>query len=302
MIKYSILSFMYKYAKVCLNNILESEKNMNSIGYLGPKGTFSEQAAYSYFNDKKNYQFISFSTIQELILSVNQGKVLKGIVPIENSIEGAVNITIDMLTFESELKIQAEVVIPIQHCLIGYKEFSLNHIKEVLSHGQAIAQCRSYLHNKIPMANIVFTDSTAEAVRIIAKSKQPRVAIGTSLAANNYGLSILDSNIQDQKHNKTRFVVIGKETCKKAKKSKTSIVFSTDNKPGELYRILNIFALWDINMTRILSRPSKNKPEGYVFFVELEGHEDEEDLRDALMMIRRKTSFYKSFGSYEIVE
>lgn len=275
---------------------------MNSIGYLGPNGTFSEQVAFSYFKDKDKYNFIPFSTIQDLIHAVNKGEVLNGVVPIENSIEGAVNITIDMLIFETDLKIQAEIMIPIKHCLIGYKDFSLEEVKEVLSHAQAIAQCRGYLHKNLYQANIVFTDSTAEAVRIVSKNKEAKLAIGTSLAAQYYGLSILDYNIQDQENNKTRFVVIGKEVGKRAKKCKTSIVFSTENKPGELYKILNIFALWDINMTRILSRPSKNDPGGYVFFIDLEGHEEEYDLRDALMMIRRKTSFYKSLGSYEIID
>jgi len=276
---------------------------MISIGYLGPNGTFSEQAAFSYFNkDKEKYYFIPFSTIQDLIQAVDKGEISNGVVPIENSIEGAVNITIDMLTFESELKIQAEIEIPIKHCLIGYEDFSYNQIQEVLSHAQAIAQCRGYLHKNLAHANIVFTDSTAEAVRIISQKKEAKAAIGTSFAANFYGLSILDTNIQDQENNKTRFVVIGKENGKKARRCKTTIVFSTENKPGELYKILNIFALWDINMTRILSRPSKTDPGAMYFFVDLEGHEEDEDLRDALTMIKRKTSFYKSLGSYEIVD
>ncbi|NLK21778.1 MAG: prephenate dehydratase [Epulopiscium sp.] len=272
------------------------------IGYLGPKGTFTEQVALSYFKDKKDYKFIPFPTIQDLLLAADKQDITRGVVPIENSIEGAVNTTVDMLTFEVDLKIQAEMIIPIGHNLIGHKSFKLEDIKEVLSHPQAIAQCRNYLHGKIPGANVVFTSSTAEAVREVSSTVGPRVAIGTVLAANNYGLDILDSDIQDQKQNETRFVIIGKESMQRGKSCKTTLVFSTGNKPGELYRVLNIFSLWDINMTKILSRPSKNKLGEYVFFIEVEGHVEEEDLKDALIMIRKKTSFFKLLGSYEVFE
>ncbi|NLM14176.1 MAG: prephenate dehydratase [Epulopiscium sp.] len=271
-------------------------------GYLGPSGTFSEQAALSYFSHFNEYELVPFPTIQDLLLAIDRGKVLKGVVPIENSIEGAVNTTVDMLTFEVNLKIQAEIVIPIRHYLLGFKDFELGEIKEVLSHPQAIAQCRNYLHTHMPKAEIVFTSSTAEAVREVATKKLPRVAVGTLLAAEKYGLSVLDSDIQDTKQNETRFVVLGKEEGKKGDKCKTSLVFSTENKPGELYRVLNIFSLWDINMTKILSRPSKTKLGEYVFFVDLEGHILEEDMKNALMMVQRKTSFYKLLGSYEIIE
>ncbi|WP_058486058.1 prephenate dehydratase [Defluviitalea phaphyphila] len=272
------------------------------VGYLGPKGTFSEQAALLYFNNLDKNEFVPFVTIQDVLQAVDKGKIEKGIVPIENSIEGAVNTTIDMLAFEVDLKIQAEIVIPISHNLIGYKEFPLSKIKQVLSHSQAIAQCRNYLYENIPNAEIIFTSSTAEAVKQISFSKEPKAAIGTSLAAKEYGLYILDKDIQDKEHNKTRFVVIGKEEGKIKEKSKTSLVFSTENKPGELYKILNIFSLWDINMTKIISRPSKTKLGEYIFFIELEGHIFEPDMKDALTMVQRKTSFFKLLGSYEIFE
>lgn len=275
---------------------------MIAVGYLGPSGTFSEQAALSYFNSSKEYEFISFPTIQHLLQAVEKGEVIKGVVPIENSIEGAVNTTVDMLAFDVDLKIQAEVVIPIRHYLLGFKEYTMDMIKQVLSHTQAIGQCRNYLHTNIPKADIVFTSSTAEAAREVSVNKAPRVAIGTLLAAKKYGLSVLDSDIQDQKQNETRFVVVGKDEGKKGDKCKTSLVFSTENKPGDLYRILNIFSLWDINMTKITSRPSKRKLGEYVFFIDIEGHKLEEDMKDALMMIQRKTSFFKLLGSYEIFE
>lgn len=271
-------------------------------GYLGPSGTFSEQAAYAYFNNINEYQLIPFPTIQDLLQAVDKGEVSKGVVPIENSIEGAVNTTVDMLAFEVNLKIQAEIVIPVRHYFIGFEEFGFGEIKAVLSHPQAIAQCRNYLHTHVPKAEIVFTSSTAEAVREVAANKAPRAAVGTLLAAKKYGLSVLDFDIQDNKHNETRFVVLGKEEGKRGAKCKTSLVFSTENKPGELYRVLNIFSLWDVNMTKILSRPSKTRLGEYVFFVDLEGHILEEDMKNALMMVQRKTSFYKLLGSYEIIE
>ncbi|NLK96746.1 prephenate dehydratase [Defluviitalea saccharophila] len=272
------------------------------IGYLGPSGTFSEQAALSYFNNLNEYELIPFPTIQDLLQAIDRGEILKGVVPIENSIEGAVNTTVDMLAFEVNLNIQAEIVIPVRHYLLGYKEFAFNEITQVLSHPQAIAQCRNYLHTHMPKAEMVFTSSTAEAVREVASKKSPRAAVGTLLAAKKYGLSVLDSDIQDTKQNETRFVVLGKEEGKKGDKCKTSLVFSTENKPGELYRILNIFSLWDVNMTKIISRPSKTKLGEYVFFIDLEGHVLEEDMKNALMMVQRKTSFYKLLGSYEIIE
>jgi prephenate dehydratase len=272
---------------------------MDKIGYMGPKGTFSEQAALYYGAEA---MLISYPTITDVLLAVEEGEVQKGVVPIENSIEGAVNTTLDMLMFDVNLSIQTEIVIPIEHHLLVNPGIKIEDITQVLSHIQALGQCRKFIHGSCPNATLVSTSSTAEGAKIVAEKKNFWAAVGTKLSADTYGLTILRSNIQDQHQNETRFVVVGKEDVPYQEGCKTSLAFSTDNtnRPGELYKVLDIFALWDLNMTKIVSRPAKNGLGEYVFFVDLEGHREQEDLKDALRMVQRKTSFFKIMGSYQI--
>lgn len=271
---------------------------MIKTGFLGPKGTFSQEAMIVYTKGGSEYTGIDYNTMTDLIAAVSKDEIDEAVVPIENSLEGAVSVTLDMLATEPDIKIKAEVIIPISQNLLAKRGTQFKNIKYILSHPQAIGQCRKYIDSNFPDAMIKYLYSTAEAAKEVAEGNGDMAAVGSKAAAGVYDLEILQESIQDNNNNLTRFIVISKKEAPKSKKSKTSIVFSTENKPGSLYRILDIFSLWDINMTRIESRPAKNKLGRYIFFVDIEGHVEDEDVRDALTMVKRKTSFYKFLGSY----
>ncbi|NLP13146.1 MAG: prephenate dehydratase [Clostridium sp.] len=271
---------------------------MIRTGFLGPKGTFSQEAMTVYTKEDSEYTGIDYSTMTDLIMAVSKGEIDEAVVPIENSLEGAVSVTLDMLATELDIKIKAEVIIPISQNLLIKRGTRIENIKYILSHPQAVGQCRKYIDSTFPDAMIKYLYSTAEAAKEVAGGMADMAAIGSKAAAAVYELEILRESIQDNNNNLTRFIVISKKEAQKSEKNKTSIVFSTENRPGSLYRILDIFSLWDINMTRIESRPAKNKLGRYIFFVDIEGHIEDEDVRDALTMVKRKTSFYKFLGSY----
>ncbi|AEV66872.1 prephenate dehydratase [Acetivibrio clariflavus] len=271
---------------------------MLKIGFLGPKGTFSQEALLEYKKGEKDFVECAFNTFGEIINAVNKDEIDEGIVPIENSLEGAVNATLDTLATDVDLLIKAEIAIEVKQNLLVRKGTNIENIKYIISHPQPIGQCRNYLETNFNHAEIRFLYSTAEAARQVAECDFNMAAIGSLTAAKVYGLDVIAEGIQDSKNNYTRFVVVSKTAAEKAKNNKTSIVFSTEDKPGSLYRILDIFNLWDINMTRIESRPAKDKLGNYIFFVDLKGHIEDDDVRDALTMVKRKTSFYKFLGSY----
>jgi prephenate dehydratase len=273
---------------------------MIRIGYLGPKGTFSQEALIAYIGGREGFDEFDYNTMPDIITAVDRGEIDEAIVPIENSLEGAVNVTMDMLATDVNLIIKTEVVIQVKQNLLAKHGTDIKDIEFVLSHPQPIGQCRKYLDTTLPNAVVKYLYSTAQAAKEVSEGNGKLAAIGSSAAAKAYGLSILMQDIQDRRNNFTRFVVVSKGAGEKATKNKTSIVFSTEDKPGSLYRILDIFSLWDINMTRIESRPAKNELGRYIFFVDVEGHIEDEDIRDALTMVRRKASFYKFLGSYPI--
>lgn len=270
------------------------------IGFLGPKGTFSHEALEIYAQGKDGCEPIDFNSIPDIIKALRRREIDEAIVPIENSLEGAVNATMDLMAEDDGLKIKAEVVIVVNQNLLVKKGTKREDIKSILSHPQAVGQCRAYLNNNFPEAAVNYVYSTAGAAGEVAGGKGESAAIGSSVAAKVYGLEILGSCIQDGDNNLTRFVVISDEDSRSTGSDKTSIVFSTEDKPGSLYRVLDIFSLWDINMTRIESRPAKRKLGRYIFFVDIMGHSEDADIRDALTMVRRKTSFYKFLGSYPV--
>jgi len=275
---------------------------MTKIGYLGPKGTFSYEAMLEYTKDNEQYEACDYNTIPDIILEVQNGKLDEAIVPIENSLEGAVNATMDMISTEVELKIKAELVIAVKQNLLAKRGTSLDSIKYILSHPQPIGQCRKYIRENLSNSEIRYIFSTAGAAEEVASGDGDSAAIGSITAAKVYGLDVIAHGIQDGDNNFTRFVIVSKEDSHKSGHDKTSIVFSTEDRPGSLYRVLDIFNLWDINMTRIESRPAKNRLGKYIFFVDIEGHREDDDMRDALTMVKRKTSFFKFLGSYPVYE
>lgn len=272
---------------------------LKSIGYLGPCGTFSHEAAEVY-TEGSQWDLKEFVSIQDVIYAVKDNKIQEAIVPIENSLEGAVNVTLDALAREDGLYIKDELIIPINLNLVVKKGTSAYDITTIASHPQPLGQSREYLNRCYPNAVLLEEKSTTQAAKKVAEGDGTCAAITSRTAAKIHGLEILDGSIQDAENNHTRFVVISKELQKRTGSDKTSIVFSTDNKPGSLYRVLDIFSLWDINMSRIESRPSKNALGQYIFFIDIDGHIEDQDVFDALTMVKRKTSFYRFIGSYPV--
>lgn len=269
------------------------------IGFLGPQGTFTEEALRS-CTEFEESELVPFSSIQDVIVAVERREVDKGMVPIENSTEGAVNTTLDMLAFDVNLLIEREVISPVAHNLIVPAGLDKDHIERVISIPQATAQCRSYLMRELPQAEIGATSSTAEAVSIASQDPSGRTAaIGTALAAQIYGMTVLDEKIQDVAENQTRFVVIGKEMASATGFDKTSIVcFIAEDRPGSLLSILQEFAYRGINLTKIASRPTRKALGEYCFFVDLEGHVEDATVADALKCLRCKLRQVKHLGSY----
>jgi len=277
---------------------------MLKIGYLGPEGTFSEEAGISYKKMLGKAKFIPYATFHDLLIDVDKGKLSEGIVPIENSIEGTIGMVTDMLVNEVNLKIKQELVIPVKNYLMAKVKVPLNKITEIISHPQPIDQCRTFLRKNLPKAKIHFAYSTAEAARQVASTMLIQnsgipAAIATKAASKLYGLKIIRTDINDYPDNRTRFVVLAKNDSKPSKNDKTSIVFSIlRDRPGGLHNVLKEFAIRRINLTKIESRPTKRTLGDYYFFVDMRGHRTKKLIADALHQIKKKASFFKVLGSY----
>ena len=258
---------------------------------MGPKGTFTHEAANILGDD-----LIPYCTIPAVMESVAGGECKYGVVPIENSIEGPVGVTLDSLAHKFDLKIYNEIIIPINQNLIVNPGCKMEDIEDVYSHFQAIAQCSEFIaENKIQPHYAI---STANATKSIIGDKT-KAAIGNAKAAELYGLEILKPNIQDADNNETRFVVLSKEDHEQTGNDKTSIIFSIyEDKPGSLYNVLGIFQKNDINLTKIESRPSKEGLGKYMFFVDFIGHRNDEVFKDIIQEIDENTYFLKVLGSY----
>jgi chorismate mutase/prephenate dehydratase len=271
---------------------------MDKIAVLGPKGTFTDEAAESYFNKGK---VAYLPTITDVFLAVDQDKADYGVVPIENSTEGSVSETIDCL-MKYDLKIYAEIYYQIRHVLAGTGK--LSQLKKIRSHPMAIKQCMSKL--KLGKKAKIITKltngqdySTAGAMASIARLKDPTVAaIGSRKAAEKYGLNILVDNLSDREDNETRFFVISKKEAKKTGKNKTGIITAVKDEAGALYSLLKVFAEENINLTKIESRPSKRKKWEYMFLIDIEGHQDDKKIEKVLEHVKKTGTFYKLLGSY----
>ena len=262
-----------------------------NISFLGPKGTFTHEAAHML---GKN--LVPYCTIPAVMESVSSGECQFGVVPIENSIEGPVGLTLDSLAHKFDLKIFKEIVIPINQNLIVNPETTMDDITDVYSHSQAIAQCQEFIQgNKISPHYAV---STASAAKSILGNKT-KAAIGNSKAAEIYDLEILKPNIQDIDNNETRFVVLSKNDHEPTDRDKTSIIFSIyEDKPGMLYKILGVFEKEHVNLTKIESRPSKKGLGKYLFFVDFYGHRTDKTVQNILNELGGLTYFLKVLGSY----
>ena len=265
------------------------------VAFLGPEGTFSHEAA-SLISDN----LISYCSIQQVMGAVEREEVVCGIVPIENSIEGPVSLTLDSLIHNFDLKIKNEIVIPINHNLLAATDMSVDEVENVYSHSQALGQCQPYLERHGMVAH--YTLSTAAAAKRVAETGKD-AAIGTLKAAELYGLKVIDRNIQENFNNETRFVVLDKDDSPITGNDKTSISLSLfEDKPGGLYELLGLFAEKGINLTKIESRPSKEGLGHYIFFIDLEGHRLDDDISAILKDLEDNTSFFKVLGSYPMFE
>ncbi|MGB9936673.1 MAG: prephenate dehydratase [Methanobacterium sp.] len=265
--------------------------NFKKIGFLGPSGTYAEEAA-----SKLEGELIAYDSIMEVMKAIELENVAIGVVPIENSIEGPVGVTLDLITHDYDLKIQNEIILSISHNLLLNDESSIEDIELVYSHAQALSQCRKFIE-KIK-AKPVATPSTSGAAEMV-KGNLNSAAIGTKKAADLYGLKVAAENIQDYADNSTRFIVLGKNDQEPTGHDKTSIVFSLiEDRPGGLYDVLGAFAKCSVNLTKIESRPSKKKLGNYVFFIDFQGHKEDKEVKNILNNIKNKISYIKILGSY----
>lgn len=266
------------------------------IGFLGPEGTFTQTAVYKHFGH--SVRAIPFHTIDEVFREVECGAADFGVVPIENSTEGSVNNTLDMF-LTSPLKIGGEIELQIEQHLMGSMT-GLENIERVCAHEQSLAQCRGWLREYLPHAELIGMSSNAAGARR-ARDESGTAAIGPDVAADVYDLKILVNNIEDRADNATRFLVVGRDLLASSGKDKTTILISTGDTAegsGVLYNLLKPLADHDVSMTRIESRPSRRKNWDYVFFIDIEGHAEEDPVASALAELEERSSLFRVLGAY----
>lgn len=275
---------------------------VQTLAYLGPGGSYTEMAKDIFC---QKYAMGAYQqpmrTIKSVLEFVDENPNTIGILPIENSIEGTVRETIDNLirTKNTNIRILSEMVMPIHHCLLS-KTTELYSISGVISHPQALAQCQNYIHNNLPRnLHIIEATSTAEAAKKLEEYNLTYAAIGSEKTAEIYNLNVLTCNINDEPDNKTRFALIGDYQTPKTQNDNTTLAFSTENKPGALLEILQIFHDYEINLSYIDSRPSKTKFGEYTFFVDFDGHITDEKITKVLEEVKNRTHYYRLVGSYE---
>ncbi len=278
-----------------MSGSLAVEKPM-AIAYLGPEATFTHQAALQRFGSSLRY--VPLKTITEVFSEVTKRRADFGVVPIENSTEGVVTHTLDMF-FESDLKIVAQIVLPIQHCLLSAAP--RQQLRKLYIHPQTLAQCRNWLQKNFPSAEIIETSSNARSAELAAQDRQAGAVAGL-LAAEKYKLPVLEHDIQDNAGNATRFLVLGRQPGLPSGHDRTSVMFCIADKPGALHSSLAPFRRYQINMTKIESRPSKRKAWEYFFFVDIDGHAKEARVAKALDQLAAHCVFVKILGSYPNVE
>jgi prephenate dehydratase len=278
-----------------------------TIGFQGEHGAYSEEAIFKQFG--REVKTVPTVSIHEVFNLTEAGAVDLGVVPVENSVEGSINETYDML-LSSNLKVVGEVVLRVVHCLIALRTATLGGIKVVYSHPQALAQCRNFV-TSLGVEPIVTYDTAGSVKMIKEKRLEGAAAIAGERAARIYGLKVLKKGIEDYSTNSTRFLIVAREggEPERAKSpaatrrgvssgSKTSLIFAVPHTPGSLYNALEVFARAKINLTKIESRPTKERPWEYYFFVDFQGRRDDQKVVKVLSELARKTAFLKVLGSY----
>lgn len=263
------------------------------VSYLGPPGSYCQLACLRHFG--RSIETVAKERIEDIFRSVESGEVALGVVPVENSNEGGVNLTSDLL-IESQARVCGEILLRVSHALLS-REKRLEDIRKVYSHPQALGQCRGWLSRNLSSARVVETSSTATAAQRAAR-EEGAGAIASPLAAGLYGLRPLALKIEDYRNNFTRFFILGLKNVRRTGRDKTSLVFSIPHRPGSLSKALLPFAERKINLTRIESRPLKNNPWQYLFFLDLEGHETDPKVQRAVRELEKRAQRVRLLGSY----
>ncbi len=274
-----------------------------SVAFLGPEGTFSEAAARLHFGDAVS-RLQATPGIDDVFLAVEAGEVSHGVVPVENSTEGAVTITQECL-IDTSLQISAEIYVPIVHHLMVAKDSPVieepTALKRIVSHRQSLAQCRHWLRKRFPGVQQHTVSSNAEAARIAA-SEPETAAIAGQQAADRYALHVLHREIQDRSNNTTRFLVLSREAAAPAQRNKTSILVYTENRPGSLLRVLMPFDRHQVSLTKIETRPARDGIWAYVFFIDFEGHMQDAAVQAVFAELEACTVEIRQLGSYPMAE
>jgi prephenate dehydratase len=278
------------------------------VAFLGPEGTFSEEALLATLEDAQRAALepVPLPTIYDCVTAIEDGRAQRAIVPIESSVEGSVNATLDALVFETDdVRIVGEVVHPVRHSLIARALLPFERYTRVVSHPQASGQCARFLRERLGGAEVVSAASTADAVRVVAESAEPWAALGTGLAADLYGCVVVESGVEDQPGNETRFVWLARQGDDTPQENtgalKTSIVFwGLADAPGSLVDVLQEFAGRGVNLSKIESRPRKQGLGRYIFFADLEGGQAEPHVAEALDTVRRSVETLRVLGCYPV--
>ncbi|HON39650.1 MAG: prephenate dehydratase [Desulfomonilia bacterium] len=273
-------------------SISRSLQQRRKVAYLGPEGSYSHQAAHVLFSH--DALLVPQKDIDAVISEVLMRRADLGVVPVENSTEGMVNRTLDLMA-TSRLYVNREVTLPIRNCLLSTT--TLDKVRIVYSHPQALAQCRNWLTNNLPGAEVRETPSTSDAA-LAARDQEHAAAVASSLAARLYGLNILAENISDFQENITRFWVVSPAMTPVEGKAKTSIILTLENIPGALYHAIGVFAQQGVNLTKIESRPSRKDPWEYIFFIDFQGSLKDNNVEKAMEELRRYTRDVTVLGSY----
>jgi prephenate dehydratase len=277
------------------------------VAFLGPAGTFTEEALRHSAPGGVAIEAVPYPTVYETVMAVQAGHVERAVAPIENSLEGSVTATLDALAGEADrVRIEAEVVRPVTHCLIARAGVGVDDVRRVISHPQAIAQCAEFLRGPLAQAEPGSAPSTAEAVRTVAETDEPWAALAPRLAAELYGCEVLAEGVEDRPDNETRFVWLapeGSDSFTGSDPLKTSIVFwgFNDESPGALVGVLGELAERGINLTKIESRPRRFALGHYMFFADLEGGVEENAVAEALGALRQRLETVRVLGSYPVI-
>ncbi|MBI2184726.1 MAG: prephenate dehydratase [Thaumarchaeota archaeon] len=271
--------------------------NRGKIAFQGERGAYSEAAAYKYFGPST--ELLPLRTLSEVFHAVEEREVRSAIVPVENSLEGSVSETYDLLR-TTNVKVRGEVNLRIVHCLIARPNVALKDVKIVYSHPQALGQTRQFIEKRHLTPQPTY--DTAGSVMMLKEASKSVAAIASAHAAEIYGMKVLKKGIEDNHNNYTRFFILSLRDAPKTGSDKTSIIFSAKHIPGSLYRILGEFAKRNLNLTKIESRPTRRTPWEYNFYLDFEGHRTDKKCVDALKQVQKKTVFLKVIGSYPKAE